>query len=219
LDIAKRIQQIHQKILSKQDHFSHFIDHQLSPPQPFIGDKEIRLIVLGQDPTVKNPKSRKKIKTTLNLDKNGKLKKYISQICDGLGIDLEKNVYATNVIKCFFIKPPTLIKEIDVLNESIGYWIDLLKEEVAQFPASTIISLGEPVLSILVKNGSKKLRDYWEYSPKWKSGVQEKFSYIRKDNSILNRSIFPFPHQPSISKQLYNKRFNNYLKFVMDKTT
>ena len=47
------------------------IDISLNPNiiQPYIGNDDIRLIIIGQDPTVKNINSIKKIETTLNLDK------------------------------------------------------------------------------------------------------------------------------------------------------
>ncbi|GAH79008.1 unnamed protein product, partial [marine sediment metagenome] len=39
-----------------------YIDQSLIPPDPFRGRGEIKLLVLGQDPTVHNPKHREKLK-------------------------------------------------------------------------------------------------------------------------------------------------------------
>ena len=78
------------------------IDISLNPNiiQPYIGNDDIRLIIIGQDPTVKNINSIKKIETTLNLDKKNALTSYINRICNGLGLSLS-NVYATNLFKYF----------------------------------------------------------------------------------------------------------------------
>ena len=57
------------------------IDFDLSPVKPYIGDEEIKLIIIGQDPTIRNKQRRKYINTTLNLDKNGALKTYVENIC------------------------------------------------------------------------------------------------------------------------------------------
>lgn len=53
--------------------------------KPFIGSDKIKLIIIGQDPTVKNKKSREKIAVTLNLDKTNSLRKYIEFICEKSG--------------------------------------------------------------------------------------------------------------------------------------
>lgn len=79
---------------------------------PFIGKDEIKLVVIGQDPTVRNPKSRKSVTCTLNLNKqNSALYRYIKRLCDGLGITME-NVYATNLFKYFYSIPPANTPEV-----------------------------------------------------------------------------------------------------------
>ena len=76
------------------------------------GHGGIQLVVLGQDPTVKNAEARGRITTVLNLDKPGSLRSYLQRVCAGLGARLDENVYATNVIKNFFTMPPTTVKEV-----------------------------------------------------------------------------------------------------------
>ncbi len=46
-----------------------FVDPTVGVPEVAHGRGDIPLIVLGQDPTVKDPRSRASIKTVLNLDK------------------------------------------------------------------------------------------------------------------------------------------------------
>lgn len=214
MDIQKRADAILCEILSADGTLKNYVVNR-SVPSPFHGRGKIRLVVLGQDPTVKNPESRDLIKTVLNLNKKGNLRKYLSRICDCLGFGLEESVYATNVIKNFFTSPPTTITDCNVLVEASRYWLGLLKDEINQFPDAVILSLGEPVLSILVRSGNSRcVRDYWGYTSRWKLGECGDFRAIEISKCELNRKIFPFPHQPSIAKRFYKQRFENYLAFM-----
>ncbi len=48
------------------------------------------MIILGQDPTIKNKELRKNINTVLNLDKDGALKRYVKNICEKMNINFEE---------------------------------------------------------------------------------------------------------------------------------
>jgi hypothetical protein len=61
-------------------------------------------------PTIKNEGQRAKIRVVLNLDRpRGSLRRYLMRLCQGLGLELDRHVYATNYVKCFFVQPPTRI--------------------------------------------------------------------------------------------------------------
>jgi hypothetical protein len=203
------------KAIASDPELSRFIDITLDIPSVFRGSGEIRLIVLGQDPTVKNPRSRARIKTVLNLDRQGGLCRYLEQICERLGLDLGLDVYATNYLKNFFVKPPTQIEEINVFEVFGPIWLPLLRDELASFPGIPVITLGEPILSTLVREGANPyVRDYWGYAPAWKSGEARPFSFLMPEGNQLDRKMFPFPHQPSIRKRFYSERFEDYAAFV-----
>jgi hypothetical protein len=216
--MAISIEQQAENILAKlvtDPGLKQFVDSDLHIPKPFRPDGEVKLIFLGQDPTVKNPKSRKWISTVLNLNKAGSLRNYLGEICKGLGIELEKNVYATNYIKNFFIKPPTQIKEVDIFTKFAPIWLPFLQEEIVQFGNIPIITLGQPVLSLIIQGDTPKLvREYWGYNNEWKTGKTLPFKRIENNNNVLNRVIYPFPHQPSISKQFYFSRLKEYIAFM-----
>lgn len=182
---------------------SNLIDYSLAPIPPFCGKKTIKLIILGQDPTIRNIKQRSKIQCTLNLDNNSALRKYIEKICVGLDLSLD-NIYATNIYKYFYTVPPA--DTPDVLKLHLVPNLKLLESELSDFEKCPIITLGEPVLKLLT-NTNEKVRNYWNYG---RCG----FHYNLSSNNILRRQIFPFPHQPSIRKKLYNGYFLMYLDYM-----
>lgn len=177
--------------------------------------RDIRLVVVGQDPTVKDERSRETIETVLNLDKpRGSLHRYMSMICDGLGLDLRRHVYATNYAKSFFIRPPTQINECDVLAEFSQYWLPLLRDELALFPGRPVIPLGEPLLKALLFDPKEALvRSYWGYTQDW-AVTQPIFASVCPEANRLGRRLFPFPHQPSLRKRFYRAALNPYLAYV-----
>ena len=177
---------------------------------PYQGDSDIKLIIIGQDPTIKNEKQRSKIKYTLNLDKDGALKRYIEQICKGLGISIN-NVYATNVFKYFYSEPPA--KTFDVLKKHLEPNIRLLNKELSAFPNIPIITLGEPVLKLLSFDEKVKVREYWGYNPHTGTSDGE-FKFVSANENKLGRTLFPFCHQPSIRKQFYKNTFVEYINYV-----
>jgi hypothetical protein len=184
-------------------------------PRPYLGTGPIKLVIIGQDPTVQRSESRDAIKVVLNLDKKNSLTRYISgEICRGLGLSLTEHVYATNLCKNFFTAPPTAIlntDNVDVIARSASVWLSILEHELTAFPEATLISLGEPLLSVLVRpEFSRKVRYYWGYSGK----KDHDLSAINVDASTLNRQIFPFPHQPSLRKTFYRDNLASYIAFV-----
>ena len=179
------------------------IDFDLSPVKPYIGDEDIKLIIIGQDPTIRNIQRRKYINTTLNLDKNGALKTYVENICRELDISVQ-NVYATNIFKYFYSIPPADTPNVLIKHKTQN--IELLRKEIECYKDSPIITLGEPVLRLLTNEG-EKVRDYWNFQ-------ERGYKYLSPDNNILRRYIFPFPHQPSMRKLLYKSNFKDYIKYM-----
>lgn len=180
-------------------------------PVPKVGKGEIKLIFIGQDPTVKNKTSRDSINVVLNLGKQNSLYRYIEGIANKLGCSVEENVYATNLLKCFFVEPPATIK--GAVSRYTPYWIDLLKEELAYYPNALIITLGEPVLNALITSGSKKVSKYWGYTGNTQADIR-RFNYCDANNNLLQRIFFPFPHQPTIINPFYSSYLDAYISFT-----
>jgi hypothetical protein len=203
------------ELLQGDKRLGRYVDQSLPIPKPYCGVGKIRLIVLGQDPTVKDAQARQAIKTVLNLDRNRSVRAYLAGVCKELGIDISENVYATNLYKNFFVRPPTQIAEIDIFQECLGVWLPVLREELDQFEDVPILTLGEPLLGVLVNQGiPNQVKHYWGYTPEWKSGQLLCPHYVKPQDNRLGRLIFPFPHQPSLCKQFYKARMGNYTSFV-----
>jgi len=182
------------------------IDMSLSPVPPYKGPGEIRLIIIGQDPTIKNQSQRSKISTTLNLNRSGSLTKYVTTICEKLGLTLE-NVYSTNIYKYFYTSPPA--KTMDVLFDHLTLNLKLLRRELDVYQGLPVITLGEPVLQLLSNIYKDKVRYYWDYGNQTSSRAFKKCT----DNEI-DRPFYPFPHQPSLAKSFYSQTLNDFLNFV-----
>ena len=136
-------------------------------------------------------------------------------MCQRIGLELDKNIYATNYFKNFFVKPPTQLNDDDVFSKFSPLWLPLLREELAHFDNAPIITLGQPVLSIIVqKDASKLVREYWGYDSDWKSGKTLPFKYILAADNALNRVVFPFSHQQTFTKPFYRSRIEKYVEFV-----
>ena len=211
IDFKKEVENLIQKL--PQD-TNNLIQIESGIVPPFIGKGETKLIIIGQDPTIKNVERRKNINVTLNLDKNGALRMYIERICLSLGIKLD-NVYATNLFKYFYTIPPA--QTLDVLKAHLNDNLTLLSKELSAFPRCPIITLGEPVLKLLVNPGNPDIvRYYWDYDKKTKSS-NVKFHFVSANDNKLARDFFPICHQPSIRKDFYNKTFDKYMSFINSK--
>ncbi len=213
--VVQRAEALLRQAVQDNPPLSCYVDASLPIPKVFAGDREIKLIVLGQDPTVKNPESRKTIMTVLNLDKGGSLRRYLEDVCGKLGIDLDHNVYATNLLKNFFVAPPTQISPIDVLDVFGDIWLPFLKEELSVFPDIPVLTLGEPLLSVVVVEGvNAQVRYYWGYRRDWQTSPPVDFRCIASAENRLAHRLFPFPHQPSLRKKFYAHNLASYVQYV-----
>jgi len=199
----------------KDKDLARFVNPDLAIPAAYCGTGEIKLILLGQDPTIKNKDGQARITTVINLRGYGPLWNYVARICKGLHLDLHQNIHATNCFKNFFVKPATQITEVNIFEKFARWWLPVLQDEIDQFRQVPIIALGQPLLSVLVNDrGDPLVRDYWGYTPNWKTGERRPYRFLEPDKNHLGRLIFPFPHQPSIRKQFYAEQMAGYISFV-----
>lgn len=209
MDIIKEVEKIRQTLLLQNNIKENPIDLRFSVIPPYRGNSEIKLIILGQDPTIRKVNSRGAITCTLNLNKSNALKSYVQKICSGLDITIE-NVYATNLFKYFYTFCPS--QTMDVLRYHLNPNIALLDKELQEFEGIPIITLGEPVLQLLT-NEFEKVKAYWNYDSITKSTGRQ-FSFSNAKDNLLKRDFFPFPHQPSLRKEFYKNTLAEYLKYT-----
>lgn len=213
--------QLVQDALRLDPQFTGLMGSSRTIPRPFIGRGPIRLVVVGQDPTVQKESSRASITTVLNLDRAGPLRAHLDSLCKALGVDLYSEVYATNLAKGFFTDPPTkILKDSgrDVLAETSSRWMPLLREELARLPDALVVSLGEPLLPVLIAPGHPNtMRHYWGWQRRWKLMGCGPFATVNPQQSSLGRTFFPFVHQPTMRgrrSEFYRCRMDEYTRFM-----
>lgn len=211
-DILSEAYKIRDNLKKKMDFPENPIDATLPCVKPFVGTKEVKLIVIGQDPTIKNENSRSLIRVSLNLDKpNGSLSKYLCTICQLCGISIE-NVYVTNIFKYFYSRPPA--STMQILRSHLSANLGLLQEELNAYPDAAIITLGEPVLQLLTGTDTR-VNKFWDYN-KLSSISGGNFKYCLSSDNGLNRIFYPYPHQPSSIKRFYKAYLESYSKFLVE---
>lgn len=106
------------------------------------GDK--RLMLIGQDPTIFGKQER--VKKVLMLDDpNSNLSRWLRGM---FGRDRfnDLTIYATNLVKCTFSKPPSLSNGggLRFLKPHFQNCKEHLKSEIQQFQPTLVMTLGEP---------------------------------------------------------------------------
>ena len=199
---------LHDSILQNDIDFSYEF---ILPYSKAVKTSKVKLVFIGQDPTVRNEKSRGNINVTLNLDKENSLKTYLNQVCEILKIDLNNEVYATNLYKCFFKFPPA--DDQTILTRHFKIWMDLLIYELSIFENAIFITLGEPLIKQLFHSNSKKVKDYWDYIGQTKSGLN--FKCNEPSENYLQKRIYPIAHQPTWNRNKFYKTYlNDYLEYL-----
>ena len=216
-ELARRTAEITEQL--KSSDLGKYIDKTgLTAPIPFRGKAEIKLIILAQDPTVRKTKHREDIKVTLLLDdihREGRLPKYLRNVCQELSLDLDQNVYATNILKNFFTDRPDQLEknEPGLIKRAFSYWKSLLDDELREFGDIPVITLGEPVVNCFMP-GPVKIKYYWGFlGPRLYSG---KMKHILPGENTLHRHIFPFAHIHGLRHSLYNQNLKPYARYMKE---
>ncbi|HEU0053796.1 MAG TPA: hypothetical protein VFQ39_11480 [Longimicrobium sp.] len=172
---------------------------------PYRGAGEIALVILGQDPTVRSRSTRRRLTTVLDLDRDGgNLHRFVGRLAGALGTSME-NVYATNLVKSFSVEPLAEYDDPELLRAFAGRWMGLLLRELAEFPAAPVVTLGQPILAVLAKDGApRRVKHFWSREPR----------ALAPHENVLGRWIYPFPHQPSIAGEFYGGNLDRYAAFV-----
>ncbi len=177
----------------------------------------VKLVIIGQDPTIQDnneasKKRQQEITITLDLNnENGNLRNYCKLISNNLGLNIDKEIYATNLCKCVFKEKPAYN---GVLNKHSNQWVPLLKKELSIFSENVIfITLGEPLINQLIHSNSKKVNYYWDYVGQAKSG--KNFKCSEPFENYLQKRIYPIAHQPTWNrKDFYKTYLPDYLEYI-----
>jgi len=103
-----------------------------------------RLMLIGQDPTVRKRPDR--VTQVLMLNKpSGQLHRWLRNLIGEAAFD-QVTIYATNVVKCSFSRPPSEFDQggLKFLEPYADKCRRHLAKEVANYRPGLVISLGEP---------------------------------------------------------------------------
>ena len=110
--------------------------------EPFFQEgKGKRLMLIGQDPTIKVDAGR--VKQVLMLDEeNGQLRRWLEKLF-GKDVFNSMTVYATNLVKCTFNKPPSTYRGKHFLKPYFEHCKSYLIDEVKNYKPDIVFTFGE----------------------------------------------------------------------------
>ena len=118
------------------------------------GDK-IKLLLIGQDPTIFDKPERVNTVLMLNEKKgrNGQLRKWLEKELFGEENFKKIELYATNLVKCQFGNPPTASQEgaLKFLKPRFEKCKKYLFKEIEKFKPMIVLTLGESAHKLFAK--------------------------------------------------------------------
>jgi hypothetical protein len=179
--------------------------------------RDVKVIVLGQDPRVQRRESQAKIRHVLSLgESQAPLDRFVVKIVSGisssprLGRD---NIFGLNLVDRLYDHKPTEEEVWTDGNKSI----DHVRRKLEPFaPFVPLVSLGQPVLRVLANDRRVKLRDLWGYENPARPADSRKFRHLGPAHNVLGRHVFPFPHINSYQRKnsdFYRRTFDDYIRF------
>jgi len=118
---------------------------------PFKGGQTSSVLLIGHSPKVR---TSSRISTTLDLDEDGQLRRYIrGEILEPLDIELE-SCLATNIVKCLTTEMPEdiAISEADFMERAFAICKRHLIREIFMERIRLLISFSEKVANLLQAN-------------------------------------------------------------------
>ncbi len=101
-----------------------------------------RLMLIGQDPTIFYKSER--VHQVLMFDKEtGQLKRWLKKLFEPEDLS-SFTIYATNIVKCTFPKPPSTYRGKNFLLPYFENCKQYLIKEVTHFKPTLVLTLGEP---------------------------------------------------------------------------
>ncbi|MFC2134443.1 uracil-DNA glycosylase family protein [Bacteroidota bacterium] len=173
---------------------------------------KFKLMLIGQDPTIKEKQER--VKKVLMLDQeNSQLRRWLKGIFGPSNFD-SITIYATNVVKCTFSQRPSVLKKggRELLNTCFSNCREYLIKEILMYSPDLILSLGEPSHELFLKSvtGNIPLR--------MKDAFSGKFYEITIENFQTHYS--PCLHiQTFRVAEKYGVSVNNFKKLIKEYNT
>jgi uracil-DNA glycosylase len=142
-----------------------------------------RIMLIGQDPTIS--KEPERVTSVLMLDQaNSQLKRWLQGMI-GKAFDT-LTLYATNLVKCSFPKPPSTTPEggLRFIQPYFNNCKDFLKEELRRFAPDCVLTFGEPSHRLF----SSMLSNVPQISPYMKEAFTGQFIRAKFDDTEFDYS-------------------------------
>ena len=146
------------------------------------------------------------------LNDKYKVKGSPALVINGQVVNAPRSSEALKQVICSaFNKPPA--DDQTILTRQFKIWMDLLINELSVLKNTFVVTLGEPLINQLIHTNSKKVKDYWDYTGKTKSG--KNFKCNEPYENYLQRRIYPIAHQPTWNRNKFYKTYlNDYLEYI-----
>lgn len=193
----------------------------ISKIDPFYkSGKELKLLLIGQDPTIFDKPER--VNTVLmlneNIGRNGQLRRWLENELFGKENFNRIEIYATNLVKCQFDRPPSLSQggALKFLTPRFDYCKQYLFKEIENFKPDIVLTLGESAHKLFFKE-IKVLNG--NLAGKMKDDFTGKFIKVKLNDIEFNYSpclhIKTYRVAETYGKQVFdfkdglNKKLNN----------
>lgn len=118
-------------------------------PSYFKEGGEPKLMLIGQDPTIRQQPDR--VKQVLMLDdQNSQLSRWLREEVFGESNFSSMTLYATNLVKCSFDEPPSRLGGLKFLRPYFANCKDHLAKEISRFQPTLLLTLGEAAHKLFI---------------------------------------------------------------------
>jgi uracil-DNA glycosylase len=120
---------------------------------------DFRLMLIGQDPTVRERQDRVEYSLMLN-DPNSQLSRWLSDVIGRSTVD-SVTMYGTNTLKCTFPRVPSDLGGFRYLNPYFKKCKEHLIKEISEFKPDLVLTLGEPAHKCFIQllDNNTKIED------------------------------------------------------------
>ncbi len=178
-------------------------------------ESSMKLMLIGQDPTIRNKPER--VTHVLMLNQGGSIFRWLRDL---FGEKLDKiDIYATNTVKCTFVGDlPTERKDVTGYQFLTNYFEQCkvhLKNEVIKYKPDYVVSFGEPAHMLLSKHLFEPKTIPEKMTQAFKGDFHD--AYVMNDNEKVNFKYSPCLHITTFRvADTYGEKVKSFKKTLLN---